>query len=474
MQMLALPGVGPSSVEKIVNIRKAFGHVTMEHLQSIKRLRITQEMMEKLDFSPCEPHRHGGEDESEESDDDGSHSASTQIRSTGSSLMSQPQIHTTPAAQQQTPPLAAQPPMPYFYPPYMPPPTQGYYGQPSAPWYPPPPQPYASPLAPANTLPTSAKSKNNSSGNIPSKRDVKMPNTIAYNGSSKWKSFFKKFCTFADEQGWDARERKNHLCYCLDGKASDFYASITEKDPDLEYFDLVSKMERRFDFQDLPETVQMQFQFAKQKPEESVVEWAERVMTMASRAFDDMSEKHLQKQMVFKFCQGLLDKEAGQYAINIRVETVDAALDKVKWYQHTHKIMHPKQPSRSVYQVDHDSEEEYGIYATGTRPPRQYGYPRPQQRVRFEDAKSDVDKKPDKLENRVSSLEEKMQNLSLVMEKGFNDLRRMTSYRQRSRSPSPRGACFQCGEQGHFKRDCPKGREQVKSETLGETRSLNM
>ena len=147
--------------------------------------------------------------------------------------------------------------MPYFYPPYMAPPPQGYYGQLPAPWYPPPPQPYASTPPPAMAMHTHTKSKNNSSGNTPSKIDVKMPNNFTYNGSAKWRSFFKKFSTFADEQGWDAKERKNHLCYSLDGKASDFYASITEKEPDLEYFDLVSKLERIFDFQELPETVQL-------------------------------------------------------------------------------------------------------------------------------------------------------------------------------------------------------------------------
>ena len=208
LQMLALPGVGPSSVEKIINIRRAFGHVTMEHLQSIKRLRITQEMIEKLDFSPCEPRRRGGKEESDESDYDDCHSATTRQKTTGSDPLFQPLISQSLAAQQSPPPLAAQQPMPYFYPPYMAPSPQSYYGQLPAPWYPPPPQQYASTPTRAMALHTPTKLRNNSSGNTPSKRDVKMPNTFTYNGSAKWRSFFKKFSTFADKQGLDAKERK--------------------------------------------------------------------------------------------------------------------------------------------------------------------------------------------------------------------------------------------------------------------------
>ncbi|XP_055954672.1 uncharacterized protein LOC130010722, partial [Patella vulgata] len=37
------------------------------------------------------------------------------------------------------------------------------------------------------------------------------------------------------------------------------------------------------------------------------------------------------KAIVLRFCQGCIDKEAGQYACNMRPRTLDAAIQSIKW-----------------------------------------------------------------------------------------------------------------------------------------------
>uniref|UniRef100_K1PRF6 Uncharacterized protein n=1 Tax=Magallana gigas TaxID=29159 RepID=K1PRF6_MAGGI len=48
---------------------------------------------------------------------------------------------------------------------------------------------------------------------------------------------------------------KDQLCWCLQGKASEFYTTIVSRDFDIDYFELIRKLEKRFNFVDLPETL---------------------------------------------------------------------------------------------------------------------------------------------------------------------------------------------------------------------------
>jgi hypothetical protein len=84
------------------------------------------------------------------------------------------------------------------------------------------------------------------------------------------------------------------------------------------YMDLKRKLEKRFGFRELPETAQVQFNNARQTPEELLEDWADRVLSLATRALIDLHETHMYQQVVMRLCQGAADKEAGSYASNIR------------------------------------------------------------------------------------------------------------------------------------------------------------
>ena len=94
------------------------------------------------------------------------------------------------------------------------------------------------------------------------------------------------------------------------------------------YKDLILKIEKRFGFRELPETAQVQFNNARQTPEELLADWADQVLSSAIRAFGDLPENHMYQQVVVRFCQGAADKEAGSYASNIRLKTLKRPLTK--------------------------------------------------------------------------------------------------------------------------------------------------
>ncbi len=110
-----------------------------------------------------------------------------------------------------------------------------------------------------------------------------------------------------------------------------------ERDPDLDYFDIIDRLERRFDLKELPETAQVYFQYASQHPKESLVDWADRVVSLAMSAYPDLTDNQIYRQAILRVCQGCSDRRAGHYAINMRPVTLEDTLDKIRWFQHTDK-----------------------------------------------------------------------------------------------------------------------------------------
>jgi hypothetical protein len=117
------------------------------------------------------------------------------------------------------------------------------------------------------------------------------------------------------------------------------------------YKDLIMKIEKRFGFRELPETAQVQFSNARQTPDELLEDWADRVLSLATRAFEDLPENHMYQQEVVRFGQGAADKEAGSYASNIRTKNIEEAIVKMRWHQHNHQAIYGRPPWREVKQV---------------------------------------------------------------------------------------------------------------------------
>ncbi len=212
----------------------------------------------------------------------------------------------------------------------------------------------------------------------------------------------------------------------------------------------------------------MHFAYAAQHTkEESLVEWADRVVSLAFKAFPGLTDDALvYRQAIMRFCQGCLDKRAGHYAINQRPSTMEDALDKVRWFQHTEKLMNerPRRDIRSMTLSDseEDDDEEYGgpQYSvsrafTGSGGSEQQTS---NKKVHFQrDAQSST--RLDKLESKVNKMDDKIDNIMSSMESLKDAVKKIST---RSPSPRPRSRsplrCFGCGKEGHFKNMCPENK----------------
>jgi len=133
---------------------------------------------------------------------------------------------------------------------------------------------------------------------------------------------------------WSERESRDYLNWSLEGKALHFFTVTTEMGEHYSFRKIMKKLESRFGAKELTETSRAEFQQAKQYYDESLEDWADRVLTLATTAFRNLPDSHRKQEAIAKFCQGCLDRDAGKHACFEHPKNMQAALNAVKHYQY--------------------------------------------------------------------------------------------------------------------------------------------
>ncbi|VDH89508.1 Hypothetical predicted protein [Mytilus galloprovincialis] len=272
-------------------------------------------------------------------------------------------------------------------------------------------------------------------------------------GKGNWQAFFTKFARYAEVCEWGPQECKDQLCWCLEGKASEYYALITERDREVSYRELVEKLHKRFGFKALPETAQVQFNNARQAPEESLEDWADRVLSLATRAFRNLPDDYMYEQAVMRLCQGIENKQLGVQISNLQPQSIEEAIDKIRLFQHNTQAIYGKPNRREVRQVT------YGQYGDHHEAFREYQGPHVRDTMALERARAstwkvELEKSDKKFENKLGQVHEKLDDM-------------MDQFKQLLTSPiagsclpgrqTGTESCHHCGE-GPFQNGMPKWR----------------
>ncbi|XP_052286189.1 uncharacterized protein LOC127881957 [Dreissena polymorpha] len=196
----------------------------------------------------------------------------------------------------------------------------------------------------------------------PSNRDVitRIPKNLQFDGRSNWPVFRGKFERYAKLHKWSDDERTDGLVWCLAGKASDFYAVITEGRETVPYKELLHRLEERFDAKELPATAQGRFQAISQAVGESLDEWSDRVLTLATKAFRYLPQTYATEQAVAKFCYGLHDREAGLQVSMQQPKSIGEAIEKNRMFHHIQFACAPTQMD--------EQEDLRWVHAVGEEP----------------------------------------------------------------------------------------------------------
>ncbi|XP_013412724.1 uncharacterized protein LOC106175329 [Lingula anatina] len=248
-----------------------------------------------------------------------------------------------------------------------------------------------------------------------------LPKSLNYDGSSNWESFELKFTRFVQSHDWTEEERLDGLIWCLNGKALDFFRLIHTQGV-VSYLALLRRMKERFGDVDTPVSAQTRFQQASQLAGESLEEWADRVMTLGCKAFTRLPDEFVSRQNVYKFCQGLWDREAGQEVCLREPASIQDAIRLVRKFQQVHAAFGEKRDKKRLL-VRNDEQE-----------PRVCAAAAPSASA------------PTSLDF-TKALKELEERLTKSLQSG-NGRR----YPARNRTM----ACYNCGEVGHFRNNCPK------------------
>ncbi|MES9884490.1 MAG: helix-hairpin-helix domain-containing protein [Sedimenticola sp.] len=289
-----------------------------------------------------------------------------------------------------------------------------------------------------------------------------LPKNLSYDGRGNFAAFKQKFDTYADAYDWSYEDCKNCLCWSLTGKASDFYSTITERDEDLGFRHIMQRLEKRFGAMDLDETAQVRFHQAMQQPSESLDDWADRVMTLANRALWDLPERHVTRQAVLRFCQGLEDPGAAQDVCIRRPVTMEEAIDHVKLFQNINDMMRDRKTPRRRH-----LPQEPEVYETTykTAQPSPFSRPTPDQSI------ANLTSKFDKLAREMKDWQStptpprpypqpsQRQPAPLgpphQLQRPPQPFQRPPQPFQRPPQPMGQLVCYQCGLPGHLRRECP-------------------
>ena len=271
------------------------------------------------------------------------------------------------------------------------------------------------------------KSKRSTRGRFPY-----IPKGMYYDGKRSWIAFRKMFEEYVDLCDLRSRESRTCLSWCLTGKAADYYETLVEREEDMGYHLLLSKLESRFGGREPFETSNAKFQNAAQRQEESLEDWYDRVLRLATKAFKECSQVYADRQAICKFCQGLFDKDAGHAIYMQNPYTMEEARDAILKFQHVHSSMFGKKKRNPK-----DQDDIYVNAVSSEHKPT----------ASQDQPNSEI----------LASLQKTLEGMKLQivdLQRTVKGNAKRDGYVKPKQSVD-KDPCFRCGNIGHFIRDCP-------------------
>lgn len=274
-----------------------------------------------------------------------------------------------------------------------------------------------------------------------------MLKSLKFDGTDRcedWSAFLVKFEIFAEASHWSDQEKRNQLCWCLTGTASRFGTNLIRHNAIITFNEMVEKMEQRFNHSNETDTLQVQFHSARQSPGESTDNWADRLNTLADKAFREVPRQYVQSQIITKFLQASTDKAAGKAAAMLKPKTIEEACQLVKLSQHLDSSIYGVRPkeNRNYREPEFDEPSCQAMRASST--PSLTG--------------QTVDEQMSTLMKQMTALQESTKSAVTQLREQVEKLDDRRPHYNTSEGYRQDNTfyCYNCNGSGHIARNCPK------------------
>lgn len=114
-----------------------------------------------------------------------------------------------------------------------------------------------------------------------------------YDKTSNSKSFLLNSERLSRNQQWSEEEQHDQFCFSLEGAASDYNTLLMETNRDTSWRDILCKFGWWFKSTGSCLMHKLNFQYATQNSRESLRQWADEILTLATYAFPGVPDVHV-------------------------------------------------------------------------------------------------------------------------------------------------------------------------------------
>ena len=244
-----------------------------------------------------------------------------------------------------------------------------------------------------------------------------------------------------------------------------------------DYSRLCDELKSHYGWREPPSTTRQKLADLQQGSR-TLAEHAEEVQKLATRAYPDADPRTQDQYAAEAFARGLRNRRIAFLVLQRAPSTLSEAMTYADTCEHNYRAAmrddKAKAWSRRVSWADDSddgwgTEDEHGCMRRAATPPRSAA-PRPSGKPAMPRTTPGKPLDPD-TEGRISQLEAKYEKIESLLKElaaskhGYQDRSISPSSRRGARQQPP-GQCYGCGEEGHFRRDCPRSRSQSPAQPM--------